>query len=229
MMERLADEGWAAIAADLPGHGFSEGERGDIEDFSLYARAIEGLMLWAKTQGRYELPRPVILVGHSAGGAAVLSVAFDREPTEYPDAVVLLAPLIKPVQSWTIPFAAPLSLVLPWVKSRDGDDGYLGVRFMPLRWVAALGRWLGRIEKAAPLSLPTLVVQGMDDDVVEWRDNLRFLERKIPGAKVVLIPGVGHVLPVGGRARDASLAAIRSFLDGLYPDPEPPPAIVEAR
>lgn len=218
MLERLADRGWAAIAVDLPGHGFSDGARGDIPDFSRYSDAIDDLMRWAGSQTRFSLPRPIVLIGHSAGGAAVLSKVLGGSSTPSPDAAVLLAPLIRPVNAWALPLSGFLSLFTKTVKSRDGDDGYLGVHDIPLSWIAALTRWWRAVDRARPVSLPTLIVQGEADNVLEWRANLRLLARKIPAAEVVLLPDIGHVLPVGGRAREKSLEAIDSFLDRLYPE-----------
>jgi len=218
LAERLADRGWSVLDMDLPGHGFSDGNRGDIRSFSDYAEAISDLMRWAGSQARFDLPRPFVLLGHSAGGAAVLTKIFDPSAGERPDAAILLAPLVRPVDSWAVPLAGFIAPIVPRVKSTDGDDGYLGVRYIPLSWVRALGQWWPILERAPPSSIPALVVQGTADKVLEWRRNIALLERKLPAAKFILLPEAGHVLPVGGAARDACLAAASDFLDTISKD-----------
>ena len=61
------DSGYCVAAIDLPGHGLSSGPRSSIQDFSQYGRAIgDFIRLYGPT-----LPRPLILIGHSTGCAAI--------------------------------------------------------------------------------------------------------------------------------------------------------------
>lgn len=66
----LAGEGLAVLRFDLPGHGKSGGAFAD-SNFSDYRAAV----LAAVDHMRRELSAPSILVGHSLGGAALLSAA----------------------------------------------------------------------------------------------------------------------------------------------------------
>jgi alpha-beta hydrolase superfamily lysophospholipase len=218
-LERLADEGWAVLAADLPGHGFSEGKRGDIGDFADYGLFAAGLPAWAEAQGRYDLPRPFVYLSHSAGGVAVLESLWGgaARAGARVDSAVLLAPLVRPVVSWAAPIAGLLSPFVGSFPARRDDDGYLGLPRMPLHWVQALVAWNRRLEARPALDLPVLIVQGRADTVVDWRWNLPFLLRKIPGAEAVYLDGRGHMLPGHGGARDESLAAVEAFLDARYP------------
>jgi len=71
-----------------------------------------------------------------------------------------------------------------------GSDDYLRQRSLPGR-LAALG-------------LPVLVVVGADDH--RWRSSSAAAYRTVPGARVELLPGVGH--PDAGRpAYDRHTAA----------------------
>ena len=221
-LERLANGGWAVIVADLPGHGFSDGKRGDIRDFADYGLVASGMLAWAERQGRFSLPRPFVLLGHSAGSIAVLEALWHDEKVA--DAAILLSPLVKPVGYW----AASLSPVLePFVgsfASRKHRDGYLGLPRMPLHWVRELVLWNGRLPGRPALDIPVLIVQGTADDVVDWRSNIPFLQEKIAGAKVVRLEGRGHNLPLPGKARDESLSAIAEFLDGVEIENDSPSA-----
>lgn len=66
---RFVSEGYSIIRADLPGHGQSDGKRGHVSSFSLFPEIIRILIEKANEQ----FPGlPVILYGHSLGGAIVL-------------------------------------------------------------------------------------------------------------------------------------------------------------
>ncbi len=59
------------------------------------------------------------------------------------------------------------------------------------------------------IRVPTLVLFGEHDKVVP-PGNAELLARKIPGAQVKLLPGVGHIFPV--EDPDATVAALLDFL-----------------
>lgn len=86
----LAEGGWLVLAPDLPGHGRSGGDPLDIDSFDEYGRALGRVVDAASAAG---LPRPVALVGHSLGGAAILS--YLEGGGRGADAALLLAPLLR--------------------------------------------------------------------------------------------------------------------------------------
>jgi pimeloyl-ACP methyl ester carboxylesterase len=56
----------------------------------------------------------------------------------------------------------------------------------------------------------TAIVIGDNDDVVR-RDHAEYLAKTIPGAKLIVLPGVGHSAPIEDPS--AYVSAVRSFLD----------------
>lgn len=86
----LAEGGWLVLAPDLPGHGRSGGDHLDIDSFDDYGRALSRVVGAASAAG---LPRPLALVGHSLGGAVILS--YLEEGGCRADAALLLAPLLR--------------------------------------------------------------------------------------------------------------------------------------
>jgi pimeloyl-ACP methyl ester carboxylesterase len=64
----------------------------------------------------------------------------------------------------------------------------------------------------ADLHMPRLVVVG-DEDVLTPPGHSRELATRIPGARLVLIPGAGHLTPL--EAPEEFAAALGSFLDAL--------------
>jgi alpha-beta hydrolase superfamily lysophospholipase len=77
MIKRLAAEGIAFTAVDLPGHGKSDGSRGVIKNYSLIHEMINVLL------GEFQKTFrgiPVFLYGHSLGGGLVLEYIVSQSP-----------------------------------------------------------------------------------------------------------------------------------------------------
>jgi magnesium chelatase accessory protein len=97
------------LAPDLPGHGFTTGA--PYSDLTL-PRLRESL---AALIGALKLPRPALVVGHSAGAALALRWAVDA--TRAPKAVLGFAPsLVAPparFMQWLAPVVQPFATSLP--------------------------------------------------------------------------------------------------------------------
>lgn len=210
---RLASDGWAVVAVDLPGHGNSSGPRGYIGDFSEYADAVRDVVAWTESQKTYVLPRPLVLLGHSTGGAAVLETLWD-----YPagiDRAVLLAPLLAPRRfALNSAFARVSSAFTPAGPIPGPKQGYLCFDRMPFAWVRALGVYRSRIGKRAKIEIPVLAVQGDADNALNWKANIRAISSVAPNAELRVLSGKGHVLFDRSSAQEETLAAIKDFLDG---------------
>jgi 3-oxoadipate enol-lactonase len=66
-------------------------------------------------------------------------------------------------------------------------------------------------DRLGSIAVPTLVIHGENDQLVP-PENGRVLAGKIPGAKLVMLPGASHIFPTD--QPEASLGAILSFLSG---------------
>src|SRR4051794_4291419 len=86
--EQLAARGYGLYAIDHRGHGRSEGDRAVIDRMS---HAIEDLHTLVERAADAQKDRPVVLLGHSMGGAVALSYTVEHEDAL--DALVLSAPL----------------------------------------------------------------------------------------------------------------------------------------
>ncbi|EYF01477.1 alpha/beta fold hydrolase [Chondromyces apiculatus] len=75
------------------------------------------------------------------------------------------------------------------------------------RQLAAVGRWSSwdRLEK---IGVPTLVIHGDKDPLLPVR-NGELIAARIPGAKLQILPGVGHLVPV--EAPRETFGAIQQF------------------
>ena len=75
--ERFNKEGIGFAGVDLPGHGRSDGRRGNIKSFALLGEMIDILLKSCKST----FPGiPVYLYGHSLGGGIVLDYLLKRNP-----------------------------------------------------------------------------------------------------------------------------------------------------
>jgi 3-oxoadipate enol-lactonase len=85
-----------------------------------------------------------------------------------------------------------------------------GVRTMVAQMAAIVRH--STVERLGRVEVPTLVLTGEADALVP-ADNSRLLAELIPGARLVLLPGAGHLFPL--ECEDATVAAIEEhFLAG---------------
>ena len=213
------EQGYNVVAFDLPGHGLSSGPRAEILDFAEYRRAIVDVL--AATS---ELTGPRHVIAQSTGGAAVMDFLQLEEPTF--DKVVLLAPLVWP-QGWgrinfiylllhrfvdSVPRAFADSSQDPEFLDFVREDP-LQSQVIPVCWVGALRRWIRAFSSRPPCPRPLLILQGDDDGTVDWRRNLKQLERSFPAAHVeTLATARHHLVNEHAPIREAFLHKITRFL-----------------
>ncbi|MEI6876087.1 MAG: alpha/beta fold hydrolase, partial [Spirochaetota bacterium] len=184
VLRELASRGYAVAGFDLPGHGLSEGLRGDIGDFSEYASALETFVSICEDN----FPKPFHFVGHSTGCAVFLEYAARTGATPAFRQAIFVAPLVRS-RMWQLSHLG-LALLPPFVRSLprwyrpvSSNEDYLRfVRFGdPLEdrtiapgWARALFRWNDRLGGYPVIRRPLTIVQGSDDSVVEFESNLPF-------------------------------------------------------
>lgn len=190
LIRECLELGFSVTAFDLPGHGISSGERASIDSFESYQDSLKVVMADQniKHGSRWSV------VGQSTGGAVLIDYLtkhqFDRENSPFAN-VVLLAPLVRPV-SW---FKAKLMLtvVRPFVDSitrsfseNSHDPVFLSFirnqdplqhHRLEVDWVSALAKWIPDVEHRAKINFPISVIQGTDDQTVDWRHNIPVLRR----------------------------------------------------
>jgi lysophospholipase len=211
LIEFCLQQGWNVFAFDLPGHGLSNGDRAAISDFSEYDQvfiaALEQVQKLQQHTASESLPLHVF--GQSTGGAIIINYLLTRniQQQNSPFASInLLAPLVRPC-SWTSAKIAH-TLLSPFMKQikrnfamNSNDIEFL--RFiaekdplqplaLSVRWVGALKKWVRMIEECEPSDLAINIVQGDQDETVEWRHNMPVLLEKFPQRKLLMIEGGRH-------------------------------------
>jgi pimeloyl-ACP methyl ester carboxylesterase len=232
-MTLLADlvDRYRVAALDLPGHGQSDKPDPAAADYSvagLTTTVIQGIEALGL--------EPVVLVGHSLGGAIAMRIALERPAIVRGLVLVDSAgvgdeinpELLDRVEAEPSKDEARRLLELffenkRWVLERGVEEMYRA-RSSPgadaaMRAAAAAsfsreGQRIGLAGRMGDISLPTLVVWGERDRVIP-ATQAETAASAIPGAWLEIIEGVGHVPQVEASAELARL--LDRFLRALLP------------
>lgn len=202
VIEYLVSKNYAVVAFDLPGHGLSSGEPTKVDDFNDYIQALADLKHFI----RGKLPKPYYVIAQSTGGAIVLDALHSKQ-LEF-DKVVLLAPLIRP-KGWE-QVRIKYTLGKPWIKQvarrymvNSNDEAFvdflqhhdpLQSDVLDVRWVGAMIAWVQRYLSYGYLPQSLLVLQGDDDETVDWEYNLEEIKKRCPRLQLHMLPGAKHHL-----------------------------------
>ncbi len=181
---QFAAAGLETFAWDLRGFGASGGERAWVDSWSRFHDDTEDRL----SAVRAAVPgRSIVLYGHSLGGLIALGYCVDGRPS--PDLLVLSAPGIEDdLAAWKHTMAPILARIAPHLRIADGISPSMrsrdpmrqgAVRIDPLmvtRSTTQLGALAfaeqPRVRAAAlRLSIPTLVIHGLDDPIVPARSS----------------------------------------------------------
>lgn len=208
-------EGETVYTLDLPGHGNSDGVgRQSIQDY-----ADDVLQFIAENK----IQKP-ILVGHSMGGAIVLTLGL-----QYPDQItglVLLgtgaklrvSPLIFEKVKDTTTFAEAVQLVNEYSFNTDAPKELIRLSIeamLKLNPQTLLGDFLACnsfdvIGKLNAIQIPTLILCGTLDVMTPPKFS-KSLAEQIPQAQLHMLEKTGHMLML--EQPDAVAKLIKHFLD----------------
>lgn len=217
----FAWHGGSVLALDLPGHGHSEGPA--LERVPALADWIVRVMDAARLER-------AALAGHSMGALVALDAA-GRYPGRVRALALLGCAVPLKVADVLLDFSAgnqhlALDLINSWGYGRRAQ---LGGHRVPGLWMMrgglrvleragpgvlnadlrACNEYVGGEAAAVGVRCPTMFVVG-DRDVMTPPKLALALARKIAGAEVVMLPGVGHIMME--EAPDATLDALRRVL-----------------
>jgi carboxylesterase len=228
----LHGAGWTVDVPLLPGFGKQISTLADRRYTDWLDHVREALAALKRDHG------PVLLVGHSMGGALALAVSAELPP----DGLVLLAPFwqidnliwhLLPVIKRVVPQFRPFRLLKPnfadpqmregihnfWPDA-DLDDPQVQQAVRELKVPVSLFdelRALGQLaaRAAETVRVPTLVVQGTGDTLVKPAIT-RKLVAKLPAARYLEVDAA-HDLPTTAPAREAVFRAILEYARALVP------------
>jgi len=204
-----------ATALDLLGHG---GQAGHGEN------TVEGYAQWLA--GHVEGDEPVVLAGHSLGGAIALRLALQPQRPPWLAALVLVGTGARLRVSPDIlhllrtDFAAAGDFIYEWSagdktvaglrETFDTGMSQAGPRVTEGDYLAADG--FDAMESVGEVDLPALAIVGSEDRMTPPK-YARYLRDTIPNCRLVEIEGAGHLVPFERPTQTAQV--IREFAADL--------------
>jgi len=201
----LLQQGYCVVCFDLPGHGLSSGKQASIESFDQYREVLAASLKLAGGA----LPKPWHAVGQSTGCSVILSLLESATPAESNfERVVLLAPLIR-AKGWgrlrwgyyilrlfkqrLVRTFNPSSHDLEFLEFLAFRDP-LQARHMPVAWLGAMDNWVRDFDAFTEQPHELVIIQGSDDQTVDYRYNLNAIVSTFPHTQVHMIEAAGHQL-----------------------------------
>ena len=200
--------GIAVISFDLFGHGKSGGQRGHLPEEKAYLSSIDNLLDYASSQ--YP-DLPIILRGHSLGGAIVLWYGLEQKPKI--NGIIASAPLFasfEPVPPYKLFLAKTMNSIFPAfsMKSEINTDSLSRDRSVVTKYKAdplvhdlisarlgwtiiEKGIWLR--EHAREFPLPLLLMVGTGEKIVNLSDIDEFA-KQVPNIDYKIWDGLYHEL-----------------------------------
>jgi len=203
--ERLAEQGFAVHAFDLRGHGRSEGVRVWVDAFDDY---LGDLDMFVHRSQQAENGKPVLLFGHSMGGAIVALYTLTRKP-KVAGIVLSGAALATDVSAGGPRFVAALAPAAgvfqldlkqfsrdPAVVTAGLSDPLVYQGAASARTAVELLGAIGQIqERMGELSVPVLAMHGEADKVTPPDGSKQLIERAQSKDKTLkLYPNLVHDL-----------------------------------
>jgi acylglycerol lipase len=203
----MGARGMATWAVDLRGHGKSEGQRGHVDAWSQWTDDIASFLGHVKSQ----TPGEVIPVGHSFGGAAMLSAALAGK-LKSSRRFIVSSPALKlkaAVPAWKVSLGDFASRVVPRVAmSNEVDPGTISrmpevvdaYRKDPLvhnmisaRMYTEWGRATRDIlEHADRIDIPFLILAGSADQLIDVSGSEELHARAASHSTLRVLPGRYH-------------------------------------
>ncbi len=219
LMDRIAAQGFRAVAFDRPGLGYSTRPRRGGDDPMIQARIlIAGARAIDAT--------PAVVVGHSYGGAVALAWALQAPQTTrgvvsvagatHPwgggaglaytlGSTMAFSGLVRRALSLVIDADEPEAVLKRIFRPNPAPEGYaryvgVGLALRPGTFrnnAADLAALNGKLETQAPrygqLAAPVEVIHGTADRTVWASVHAEPLARDAPQGRLTLLDGVGHM------------------------------------
>lgn len=214
LMEKSIN-GFTHVAIDLMGHGSSPGS--PAEDIKVYAESIKDFL------EANSFPRPWILVGHSMGGNIALQAALDYP--ERVDGLILIGSGARmPVNPTMLEQLAQGSFNTAFLKiayGRDVNPQLLEEELQNWSQVSQQQLYVDFTacnnydvsQQVGDIKMPVLILVGDQDKMTPIKSS-QYLQEKIGGSVLQIVPGAGHHLMLEKPAE--TISAISGFLKDSF-------------
>lgn len=203
----FTDNQYAVISYDARGHGRSEGKRGHFPNYDEFLNDVANLLKQAESN----FPTlPKIIYGHSMGAQVVANFYIKRNPTVA--GVILSSPFFQPgfappaiklfagkiMRNLVPTFSLPSGLDVNSI-SRDKDevkkysnDPLVFDSISSKMGIELIEFGAEAIEKAAKLTLPTLIFHGTADKLTSYDATKRFVANAGKNVTFISYDGLYH-------------------------------------
>ncbi len=234
--EWFSERGFACYAADVRGHGHSDGVRGFIQEYGEYVDDCEAFVTWALDQGDADLP--LFLVGHSQGGLVATRFAEQRPLAQNLAGMVISAPLYGlaiEVPGWKAVMGDLMSRVWPGLAleagvppeelSKDPERNRDYVED-PLIFSKATSRWFTEtklaqeqaLAEAQRIDVPVLLMHSPDDGINAYAATRAMYDRLDMDDKTIKpYQGLRHEL-FNELEREEVFADVQAWIEAHLPD-----------
>ena len=205
--DAMAKRGFGTFAMDLRGHGLSEGRRGHVDSWAQWLDDIGAFLGVVETHVGGE----VVPLGHSFGGAAMLSAALERR-LRNARRFIVSSPALKvkvAVPQWKTNLGQMASRLMPSLALSNEVDAKTISRIpevvtayqsdplvhakisarMYTEWQRATQDILKR---AGDIKLPFLITAGTDDQLIDPAGSEQLHRRAPATSELHLLPGRYH-------------------------------------
>jgi alpha-beta hydrolase superfamily lysophospholipase len=224
--ELFKEKGIGFLGVDLPGHGRSQGRRGNIRNYNQLAEMIDILL---ESSNRTFPGCPVYLYGHSLGGGIVLEYLLKRKPKlkgaivtspwlrlsfEPPRSKVVLANIMKSIMPGLV---QPSGLNVNHISHNEAvvlkyeRDPLVHGKISVSLFAAAMGAAKYSLDHASELNIPTLIMHGSEDMITSPEASREFAG-KTEMAELKIWEGGYHELH-NEPFRDDVFAYIMNWID----------------
>lgn len=196
LAEKLASNGYHVHRITLRGHN---GRTAQLFDEKVWLSEVA--QSYQEMRARFP-SLPTFVMGYSLGGLTLVRMLESVPPTEYPRAMVLLAPAISLRGVLDALTALHLPPPITWAFPNLAPREYRRYDYTPLFWYSntlALYRDMDGFKDAHRLAaIPTLVVLNKADEIVSTEGMTRWIERHklSPSWRIEMVHPVNSKFPL---------------------------------
>jgi len=232
LAESLVRASYTVVALDLPGHGEARGARGDMDWAATRDAAVPAMFTASRGLPGQPMELPRVLLGHSMGAVMALDYAFSHARSLM--ACVASAPALKsaPPPWWKLALANVAKVSAPGIgfphgleeagMSRDSEvlnqrktDPLMHDRITPRLYFAFTEACQRVMNEARRLQVPTLLLQGAADRVIDPKGALEFNGAAPHGMTRLETMKDGYHEVFNDLSRDEAIKVLIAWLDAV--------------
>ena len=190
--QQFIKNGYRVVLLNLPGHEFSGGYRGSVENFEDYGNMVIEFL----SQYRTQLGKTVHMIGMSTGSISLFD-AMRRNETLFSsiNKVALIVPFLYVKNSGILNFASYFARSI-----RGKKSGPLTIYRIPGKWMREAHKWSkARNKETHQIQNKNVFIAFAEkDQTIDVKKSQRFYKMRYPYATIKTYAGQDHLLSKQG-------------------------------